>query len=114
MCCFFYPFINHLLGVLTVWFVERKHIVYLAWICYPPSELTALRSWIDMANFMFLTLDKDGNLKFVNKKTVQTLEAESEEELVGMNWFDNFVPEAERRQVRKVFKKKHEFEIRIC
>jgi len=58
--------------------------------------------YLNLAGVMFVGLDIDGNVNVANKKTCTILEC-SERDIVGQNWFDNFVPHRIRHAVRSVF-----------
>ena len=60
------------------------------------------QEYLDLAGILFLGLDRDGNISLVNRKGCEVLGG-TEEELLGLNWFDTFVPEKLRQQVREVF-----------
>ena len=51
---------------------------------------------------MLLALDNRGYVTSVNKKGCEILEYD-EDEIIGKNWFDNFIPERLRQKVTKVF-----------
>lgn len=60
------------------------------------------RLYMDVAQDVFLALDLDGNIKFINKKGCEILKVD-EWEVIGKSWFDNFVPESELYKVKKEF-----------
>jgi PAS domain-containing protein len=49
-----------------------------------------------------MIVDREGRVVLANPKACSVLEGE-EGEIVGKDWFDSFIPEHERREVRKVF-----------
>lgn len=57
-------------------------------------EKDKAESYLDIANTMFLALDRQGSVTLVNRKLCEVL-GYAEEELVGQNWHAMCVPEAE-------------------
>ncbi len=51
---------------------------------------------------MLAVLDRDGTVTLVNKKGCEIL-GYAEEEILGRNWFDTFLPEGSRHEVEVVF-----------
>ena len=49
-----------------------------------------------------VVLDQDGRVGLINKKGCEILEV-SENEIIGKDWIDNFIPKEERERVRRVF-----------
>ncbi len=66
------------------------------------KEKKKLNSYITVAQVMMLVLDKQGNITLINKKGCEIL-GYSEKELIGKNWFDNFLPKKEIDETKKVF-----------
>jgi len=70
------------------------------------DELRAKRDeaqeYLDLAGVVFLGLDRDGCVTLVNRKGCEVL-AGTEADITGQNWFDTFIPEKKRQQVREVF-----------
>jgi len=58
----------------------------------------------DLTGVLFVELDQKGIVKNVNTKTCETLKYK-EQEIVGKNWFDNFLPENIRKDIFAGFKK---------
>ncbi len=66
------------------------------------SEEERSRMYLDMAGVILLALDKEGKVVLANPKACSALGRE-EGEIIDKNWFDSFIPEHERREVRRVF-----------
>ena len=66
------------------------------------SEEERSRMYLDMAGVILLALDKEGKVVLANPKACSVLGGE-EAEILDKNWFDSFIPEHERREVRRVF-----------
>ncbi|MHA2295747.1 MAG: PAS domain S-box protein [Candidatus Hodarchaeales archaeon] len=68
------------------------------------EEKNRFQKYLDIAGTIIIALDKDQTVKLINKKGCEILEYE-EEEIVGKNWFDNFLPERIKEEVKTVFQK---------
>jgi PAS domain S-box-containing protein len=66
------------------------------------KERDRAQSYLDIAGVMFVVVNKDQNVVLINKKGCDILEA-TEEDIIGKNWFDNFIPEHEKENVKRVF-----------
>ncbi len=64
------------------------------------------QKYLDVAGVMLLVIDQNGNVSLINKKGCEIL-GYAENEIIGKNWFDNFIPERIREQVKAVDKKIH-------
>ncbi len=60
------------------------------------------QAYLDVAGVIFLGLDADQSVSLVNKRLCEVL-GYPEEDIVGKNWFDAFVPEQERNEARLAF-----------
>ncbi|MBU5638767.1 response regulator [Geomonas sp. Red69] len=60
------------------------------------------RRYLDLAGAMLVLLGSDGCIGMINRAGAQLLGA-SEGELLGVNWFDNFLPPDQQQGVREVF-----------
>lgn len=59
--------------------------------------------YLDIAGVMFIALDCAGNIILANQKTCEII-GKPEKELIGKNWFDNYLPKDVRSNVKDVFK----------
>ncbi|MCK5453783.1 MAG: PAS domain S-box protein, partial [Calditrichia bacterium] len=66
------------------------------------SDIT--QRYLDIAGSIILVLNPDGTVELINKRGSDIL-GYPEKEIVGKNWFDHFLPETIREQVREVFQK---------
>jgi len=57
--------------------------------------------YLDTAGVMLIALDVQGRVQMVNRKGCEML-GYPETEILGKDWFDNFLPEPVREEVRKV------------
>ncbi|TXI72373.1 MAG: PAS domain S-box protein [Dechloromonas sp.] len=58
--------------------------------------------YLDVAGVMLLVIDKTGCISMINRRGAEMIGL-SVDRLIGMDWFDNFLPEAERKAVRHYF-----------
>lgn len=68
------------------------------------KERNSAQEYLDIADVIIVVLNADGNVSLINKKGCSILEY-SEEEIVGKNWFDNFLPGDIRDAVKMEFMK---------
>ena len=66
-------------------------------------ERDKAQQYLDIAGVMLVALGKDGTVNLINKKGCQILGHAAEEEIIGRNWFDNFIPEEMKSEIREVF-----------
>jgi PAS domain S-box-containing protein len=69
------------------------------------TERQKLQAYVSVMEIMLVALDKNGNVAFVNQKAKDILGVIDDGEIIGKNWFDNFVPEKNRKQVKEIFEK---------
>ena len=67
------------------------------------SERDKAQMYFESAGVLFLVLGKDQTIQLINKKGSDIL-GYSKEELLGKNWFDNFLPPAHRPEVQSIWK----------
>ncbi len=58
--------------------------------------------FLNLLNVIVLSLDVDGRVVFINRKGCEILEC-SKEDILGKDWFDNFIPKRVRGEVKGVF-----------
>lgn len=68
------------------------------------TERKKLRQYINICSVIFVVINMDEKVSLINKAGCEML-ASNEEDIVGKNWFDNFIPEAERSTVKITFNK---------
>jgi PAS domain S-box-containing protein len=66
------------------------------------SRSLSAQAYLDLAGVIFLSLDREGNVSLINQKGCDVLGG-TQEEILGLNWFDTFVPERNKQQIREVF-----------
>jgi PAS domain S-box-containing protein len=58
--------------------------------------------YLNIAGTMIIVLDKDGRIALINRKGVEILGG-TRDELVGMDWFENFIPKDSRDEAKRKF-----------
>ena len=66
-------------------------------------ERDLLQTYLDVARVIFLIIGSDRKVKMINKYGLHLL-GYSEEEVIGKDWFSQFIPARERKEVRRVQK----------
>ena len=68
------------------------------------QEKELAHSYLDVAGVMMVVLDETGAVKLINRKGCAVLGG-TPGDIVGRNWFDTFVPERLRAEVRRGFER---------
>ncbi len=63
-----------------------------------------LNKILNLAEVIILVLNKSGDVSFINKSGCRIL-GYKEENILGKNWFDNFIPKPKSRELKSWFKK---------
>lgn len=67
-------------------------------------EKDIAQSYLDIAGVMFVVINAEEKVTLINKKGCEIL-GYRKEEIIGKNWFENFLPERMRDKVKNVFEK---------
>ncbi len=67
-------------------------------------ERDRARQYLDIAGVIMVALDVNGNVALINRKGCEVL-GYSADEMLGKNWFDNFLPEENFMEVKEIFNK---------
>jgi len=68
------------------------------------EERDRARQYLDVAGVMMVALDAEGRVTMINRKGCEIL-GYNEEEIIGKNWFDHFLPKRIRDRVKSVFRR---------
>jgi len=68
------------------------------------EERDNAQRYLDIAKVIIMVIDADQKVALINKRGCEILEYE-ENEIVGRNWFDNFLPARVKDEVKAVFEK---------
>ena len=79
--------------------IERKQLVEQL-----RAERDRARAYLDTASVILVALNTQGEITMINQKGSAVLEYE-EQDLLGQNWFDTFLPEAVRDTVNSHFRR---------
>ena len=66
------------------------------------QERDKAKLYLDIAGVMLMALDRNGRIEMINKKGAQLL-GRSENALLGMDWFENFLKADQRSSIRRLF-----------
>lgn len=66
-------------------------------------EQEKARMYLDVAASMFVVIDKDRKVSLINQQGCKLL-GYPEKEIIGRDWFENFIPNGRREEVESVFK----------
>ena len=86
----------HILGVIRD-ITERKQAEEAMITAKKETQL-----YLDIAEILLVALDVGGKIILINKKGCEIL-GDDEAQLLGKDWFDNFVPDGDREKVKGVF-----------
>ncbi|NHJ01751.1 MAG: PAS domain S-box protein [Candidatus Heimdallarchaeota archaeon] len=67
-------------------------------------ERDRAQTYLDIAGVILIAIDKNMNISLINNKGCEVLEY-LEDEIIGMNWFENFLPDDNISQIQDVFHK---------
>lgn len=68
------------------------------------EERDNAQRYLDIAKVIIMIIDADQKVALINKRGCEILEYE-ENEIVGRNWFDNFLPTRVKDEVKAIFEK---------
>jgi len=68
------------------------------------EEKLMAQNYLDVANVVLVVINRDQTVALINKIGCQLL-GYKEKEIIGKNWFDNFVPKNESEKTRTAFEK---------
>ena len=68
------------------------------------NERDQAQAYLDTAAVMMIVIDKDQKVKLINKSGCEILGYQTTE-MIGRNWFDDFIPKRFREETRAVFSK---------
>ena len=66
------------------------------------QERDNAQRYLDVAGVMLVAIDAEGRISMINRRGAEMI-GMSVERLIGMNWFEHFLPESEREAVRHHF-----------
>jgi PAS domain S-box-containing protein len=66
-------------------------------------ERDRAQNYLDITGVMMLAIDKNATITLINKKGCDILGL-PEDKIIGLNWFDHFIPPESHSEVKKVFK----------
>ncbi len=99
---FWQVLLNRFLALFVIWIVaisiyRNKNIETVLKV-----EEERARNYFDTAGVILIVIEKDQKVSAINQMGCHVLGLQSEE-VIGENWFDNFVPKEDRNKVKAVF-----------
>ena len=79
--------------------IERKRVEETL-----QEERNRVQKYLDIAGVMFIAINAKAEVTLINQRGCEIL-GYQKEDIIGRNWFDNFIPENVRSEVKSVFKK---------
>ncbi|MHA1910051.1 MAG: PAS domain S-box protein [Candidatus Kariarchaeaceae archaeon] len=76
------------------------------------KEQEKVQKYLDIAGEIIVILDHDANVNLINKKGAEIL-GYTEDEIIGTNWIENYIPERLRREMVGVFNKFNKEELHL-
>ncbi|MCB9558514.1 MAG: response regulator [Deltaproteobacteria bacterium] len=76
------------------------------------DEHQRAQAYLEASAMMILALDRDGCVTEINRRGCEILGVESPDAVIGREWFSAFLPAEDRNQVREVFKRLINGEVR--
>jgi PAS domain S-box-containing protein len=67
------------------------------------AERNRAQLYLDIASVMLVVLDSDGRVTLINRKGLEILGYDTQEEVLGTDWFETCIPEEEVARVKDVF-----------
>jgi PAS domain S-box-containing protein len=67
------------------------------------NERDTAQKYLDISGVIFIAINNKGNITLINKKGCEILDWK-EEEIINKNWFETFIPERLREEIKVVFK----------
>lgn len=68
------------------------------------KEKNKVQQYLNIAGVMLVNIDTSGIVQLINPKGCEIL-GYSEKEIVGTNWFDNYIPKSQRKKIKDILKK---------
>ncbi len=68
------------------------------------QERNKVQRYLDVAGVIMLVVGADQRVSMINRKGCELLGG-SEQDIIGKNWFDNYIPAADREDIKKFFVK---------
>jgi PAS domain S-box-containing protein len=89
---------HYTMAIITDISVRKKMVELLK------NEKEKAQQYLDVAGTMFVILDSHQKVQMVNLSTCEYLEYD-EDEIIGKNWFDNFLPLYDQERTKSAFDK---------
>jgi len=77
------------------------------------ATTSEISQFLDLVGIIIVVIDADQKVSYINKKGCDILEYKKED-ILGKNWFDSFLPNKIRHDIKTVFSKLMEGEIELA
>lgn len=77
------------------------------------ANTSKISQLLDHVGLIIIVIDSDQKVSYINKKGCEIL-GQKKEDILGKNWFDNFLPEKIRGDIKMVFSKMMGAEIELA
>ncbi|MCX8167338.1 MAG: PAS domain-containing protein, partial [Candidatus Micrarchaeota archaeon] len=71
---------------------------------FKSGEFDSVKKYLDLVGAIVIILDLKGNVKYINTYGANLI-GYSFEQIIGKNWFDNFIPSRIRKELKDIFSK---------
>ena len=107
-----YPILDRKGKVVKLAIYARDITEHKQWEDALRKERDRAQRYLDIAGVVLLAIDSNQKVVLINRKGCEIL-GYKEEEMIGKNWFDHFIPERDRISVKAVFAKLAAAEIEL-
>ncbi len=93
--------VNRALSIVVVWITAGLVRQYKRAQHAASAQVDRTQRYLDVAGVILLALDRAGTVQMINRQGATVL-SRHEDTIVGLNWFDHFVPERQRDMLRQL------------
>jgi PAS domain S-box-containing protein len=93
--------VNRALSIVVVWITAGLVRQYKRAQHDAVGQADRTQRYLDVAGVILMALDRAGTVQMINRQGAAVL-GRQEEAIVGLNWFDHFVPERQRPTLRQL------------
>ena len=94
-------FVNRALSIVVVWITAGLVWQYKRAQHAAAAQADRTQRYLDVAGVILMALDQSGTVQMINRQGATVLGCR-EDEIVGADWFDRFVPERQRAMLRQL------------
>ncbi|MGC8718242.1 MAG: MASE3 domain-containing protein, partial [bacterium] len=100
--------IGHIFKLISFYFIGKALLEmslrspYKTIFAELTKEVNTFKDYIEYAGTIFLLLDRNGKVSLINKMGSDVL-GYPKDEIIGKDWFENFIPEYTRKEIKDYF-----------